>query len=71
MRFSTPKLSKSLIGLWSWQHYLSNTVRHTCHWPGFEHSNAGNIKDATPYDVESDTSWVTRIKHPTRCNNQS
>jgi len=58
VRFSNPKLSKTLIGLWSWQHYLCNTVRHTRQWPGFETSNAGNIKHAAPYDVESGTSWV-------------
>lgn len=37
---------------------LCNTVRHNCQWPGFEPSNAGNIKQAAPYDVESGTSCV-------------
>jgi hypothetical protein len=51
------KLSKSLIGLWSWKRYLCNTARHTHHWPGFELSNADNIKNTAPYEVESDTPW--------------
>jgi len=58
VRFSSPKLSKTLIVSWSWQHCLCNTVRRTRQWSGFETSKAGNIKNAAPYDVESSTSWV-------------
>ena len=64
MRFSNPKLSKSLTGLWSWQHYFCNTVKHTRQWPGFEPSNAGNMKHAAPYEGESDNSWVVSSVPP-------